>query len=476
MNECKSISLLRGVIPTALVVCGFTPVLAQDFVLETSTLHPIFGETTSGHYTGCAWVDYDGDDDLDLFVINPSANDLYRNDGAGVFTPITTGILVTDGAVAARGTSWADYDNDGDLDCFISGIPSRLYQNDGSGNFTKVVTGEIFTEDNRGWSSGWVDYDNDGFLDLVISHPGGFVGGGPPTPNHLYHNDGPPNYSFTKVDTGAVTQGVAAYTHGSWYDYDEDGDMDLFMASGPASSSPRPDYIYVNQLTETGVAGFLRLTDTKLATDSMDGQTWSIMDYDLDGDLDAFISNWGQNSGLARRNRLYRNDGGVYTEILGEPLATDLDVSLSNVWGDFDNDGDEDCFVANDGSYPSRYYINNGDGSFTRVDTGFIAGNNNPNSGATVGDYDDDGDLDLFVAGAGPGNRLLFYNELSSANHWLKVRPQGVYSNRSAIGAVARVKATIGGSPVWLRRQVSASNSFMGHNMLDLHFGLGDAA
>jgi len=150
---------------------------AEFFTRVTDTTNPIVKEFSNNSYVGCAWIDYNNDQLEDLFVINNNANQLYRNDGGGSFTRITSGPLVTDVGFF-RGVSWADYDNDGDIDCFVTGNAWGLYRNDGAGNFSKVTDADIATVDSRGWSPAWADYDNDGNLDLVIAYPAGFVGGG----------------------------------------------------------------------------------------------------------------------------------------------------------------------------------------------------------------------------------------------------------------------------------------------------------
>ncbi len=448
---------------------------AQEFTRVSSALNPIVTGSTTGHYTGASWVDYDNDNDVDLFVASSGGSQLYRNDGGGAFTRITTGVLVTTALNTPRGITWGDYDNDGDIDCFIAGVTSGLFQNDGVGNFTKIATGDIATTDTRGWSCGWADYDRDGYLDLAISFPSGFVTL-PNVPNHLFHNDGPPSYSFTRVDTGVIVTGLEPYTNGTWSDYDDDGDIDFFMGSGPANSIGGVDFLYKNEQSETGNAGFSRITTTPIATDILDGQTWNWIDYDNDGDLDGFVTNWGGAAPALRTNKLYRNDGGVYTTITTGPLVNDISVSLSNVWGDIDNDGDIDVVVITDGGYPLRQYDNNGDGTFSAVVSGDVPATTALNSGGSLGDYDSDGDLDLFVCGPTTSRRL-FNNTADQAfgYKWLNCHLVGVKSNRSVIGAVVKIKATIDGTPVWQRRDVSASNSFMGHNDLDPHFGLKNA-
>ncbi|MFN0158584.1 MAG: CRTAC1 family protein, partial [Bacteroidota bacterium] len=200
------------------------------------------------------------------------------------------------------------------------------------------------------------------------------------------------------------------------------------------------------------------------------------VDYDNDGDLDAYLTNYsgGNSSGMA--NRLYRNDGGVFTRISTGTIVTDIAFSLSSVWGDYDNDGDQDVYVTNDGSgvvgQQDRYYRNNGNGTFTFASNALTV--NQTRRGATAGDYDNDGDLDIFAAGPSTA-RALYRNDTENGNHWIKVRCVGSSSNRSAIGARIRIKATINFQPVWQLREISAQNSFNGQNSLEVHFGLGDA-
>ena len=451
---------------------------AQPFTRITDPANPIVMDAGSSGFNGASWIDFNNDGRLDLFV---NRGFLYRNDGGGNFTRITThGIGVGQIQSQGSGNSWADFDNDGRVDCYYSGGTSQLYHNTGTEIFSPVRTGAVAdTFAARGWACAWADYDNDGYVDLIVTNPAGFVSTGP-SPNHLFHNNGPPDYTFTSIDTGVVVTGLAPYTVATWADYDNDGDMDLFIGSGPATGVPAPDYLYRNMLTETGTAYFVRITTPPIATDLVDGQVWNWIDYDNDGDLDAFLTNYsGNGGGVGRPNNLYRNDGnGVFTRMTAAQvgsIVSDADFSLANVWGDFDNDGDLDVFVTNGTGSPVRYYKNNGDGTFARVDTGIVVTGTARHCGITCGDYDSDGDLDLFIDGPGTA-RGLYRNDLPPGNGWINLKLTGVQSNRSAIGAKVRAKAHINGVDVWQRRDVSAQNSFNGQNMLNVHFGFGNAA
>ncbi|MCI0691178.1 FG-GAP-like repeat-containing protein [candidate division KSB1 bacterium] len=450
---------------------------SQTFVKITDSTNPITtSEASTNGYVGASWIDFNNDGRLDLFA---NRLYLYRNDGSGAFTKIASGIGANQTQTIGSGNSWADYDNDGDLDCFYSGGTSRLYRNNGDGTFTPITTGEIGDSlATRGWACAWADYDHDGNVDLIITHPAGFVGQMPPTPNHLFHNDGPPNYTFTRVTAGEFVTALAPYTVATWSDYDNDGDIDLFIGSGPANGNFAPDYLYRNMLKETGAANFERITTAPIATDLVDGQVWNWIDYDNDGDLDAFLTNYGASqttNGLA--NNLYRNDNGIFTRMTGAQvgsIVTTVDASLASVWGDFDNDGDLDVLVTQEQGRSRRYYRNNGDGTFTSAGTGdFVAGTNR-HASATAGDYDNDGDLDIYVTGAS-ATKALFRNDLTNGNSWINILCIGTASNRSAIGAKVRAKATIDGKAIWQLREISSQNTFNGQSMLNAHFGFGNA-
>lgn len=446
------------------------PKMGQSFERVREGPHTISQSST----TGASWIDYDNDRDLDLFITNSRSgtrNVLYRNED-GTFTESPAGPLVTDPSFW-RGHCWADYDNDGHLDVFVTGSTSMLYHNEGDGQFSRVALANSI----RGWGCAWGDYDNDNYVDLVITHPAGFMGV-PSVSNYLFRNKG--DGSFERLTTTPITSDLAPFTIPSWSDFDLDGDLDLFIASGPADGTTAPDFLFRNQLSETGEASFARITEGVIATDAVDGQVWNWIDYDNDADLDAFLTNWGASfGGLA--DHLYRNDDGVYTRVTSGPLATARGVSLASIWGDFDNDADQDVFVTNGSSnQPNTFYINNGDGSFTRRTDGPMASDRAVSWGASAGDYDDDGDLDLYVAngnGTPSGQQnFLYRNNTDDGYHWLRIQLLGRSSNRTAIGAMVRIKATVDGTPLWQMREVSSQNSFLGHNAFDVHFGLKDAA
>jgi hypothetical protein len=435
--------------------------------------NPIVAATVSGAYTGAAWVDADGDGLLDLAIVRKPT--MFRNLGGGQFAEANAALPSQSNAL---GTTWADYDNDADLDCFLSanngvGNSSSLYRNDGGFVFTKITTGDIGNHAfNSGWGSAFGDIDDDGYVDLVIAAANGF--GGTTHVNRLLYNNG--DGSFTNIDSTAVTDSLDAHTVPTWSDYDQDGDIDLFIGSGEVTVLS-PDNLFKNVLVESGSWGFERITAAPIATDLVDGQVWNWIDYDNDQDLDAYLTNYN----AALTNFLYRNDSGTYVRMSAVDVGSIVSApgqALASVWADFDNDGDVDCVVTNDSGTPCDYFENDGDGTFTEDTTSGLATAAGPHYGATAGDYDRDGDLDLYVHG-GTATKRLYRNDAAGSNGWVEITLTGAGapggSNLAAIGAKVRLKATIGGAPVWQLREVSAQNSFNSMNMLDVHFGLGDA-
>ena len=339
-----------------------------------------------------AWGDYDNDGDLDLALAgwtgSAAVSRIYRNDGGGVFVDIGAGLTGAEDCSLA----WGDYDRDGDLDLAIAGwsgaYASRIYQNAGGGVFTDIGAGLV------GVSLGslaWGDYDNDGDLDLALTGwNGSYI-------SRIYRNAG--GGVFT--DIGAALAGVR-YSSLAWGDYDNDGDLDLALAGYNGSGLSR---IYQN----AGGGVFIGFS-TGLADVYGCQLAWG--DYDNDGDLDLALAG---DTGAVRSSAIYQNTGGgVFTNI-GAGLTGVSNASLA--WGDYDNDGDLDlALTGHTGSAPvSLIYRNAGGGVFTDSGaglTGVFIGS------LAWGDYDNDGDLDLALAGsAGIGSVSQVYrNNLGTPN------------------------------------------------------------
>ncbi|MBN2104631.1 VCBS repeat-containing protein [bacterium] len=293
------------------------------------------------------------------------------------FTPSGTGPVVTDGG-SSMGCAWEDFDNDGDADLFVAndiGEDNFLYENNGDGTFIKITSGDVVTDGGVSWSGSWTDYDNDGDADLFVTHLGGN--------NRLYENDG--SGTFTKITSGAVVSTTASSRGCSWCDYDNDGDADLFVANG----NDENNFLF----TSNGDGTFTQVTTGPVVTDGGYSTTGTWSDVDLDGYMDLFVTNTtGQN------NCLYLNNGdGTFTKETSECLVTDGGESWTASWGDTDNDGDMDLFVGNNAE-ANFFYVNNGGGSFTKVTTGALVAGADHSRSSTWGDVNNDGHLDLVVS------------------------------------------------------------------------------
>jgi hypothetical protein len=403
---------------------------------------------------GSSWGDYDKDGYIDLFVtsmrglLGVKTNYLYNNNGDGTFTKITQGDIVTD-TLGGVGSSWGDYDNNGFLDLFVTTEPNLLYRNDGNGTFTKITSGDIVS-DSAAFGS-WGDYDNDGYLDLFAAT---LIGD-----NLLYHNNG--DGTFTKITVGVIVNDGGTSLGANWGDYDNDGYLDLFVANG----DDEDNFLYHNN----GDGTSSKITQGAIVNDggNSEGSSWG--DYDNDGYLDLFVANGFVGP---QNNFLYRNNGdGTFTKITTGDIVNDGGNSFGSSWGDYDNDGFLDMFVANgDSTFPDNFlYNNNGDGTFTKITAGIIVNDGGWSQGCNWGDYDNDGFLDMYVS-----NRQLYLNN-GNSNNWINIMLFGTQSNTSAIGTKVRVKSIINGNPTWQMREVFGQTSWGGQNSLNAEFGLGDA-
>ena len=432
------------------------------------------------YWTGAAWVDIDQDDDLDLFLTNrqpetlPALNRLLINNNDHFE-------LATNHFLASEPGFWfsvniIDYNNDGLTDIYVAGIPGALYRNLGGGDFEKVATGDIATLSAAGIASAWGDFNLDGNLDMILMRPNWMPLPpifGPPPPPQVYINSGAPDYVLNQVDTSYLP-GDETFLQPTLFDVDDDGDLDVFTGMG--SGAPKRDFILINKYVETGAIQFVRDENSMLSKEMLEGNHWSFPDIDNDGDFDAFVTNWAVKKGdhnHPKNNNLYENRNGIYEKKADNMLMSTYTMSSTASWGDFDNDGDLDFVEVNDSTYSLKYFRNDGTGVFTPMLAGDLGKTVKHQSGISIGDYDNDGDLDIFIPGR-ESQSSLFRNDVENENKWLKLRLEGTTSNRSAIGAsLFLTTVAADGSTAVQSRHVSGSNTFFGSNALDQHFGLG---
>ena len=429
--------------------------------------------STPGDSRSVNFIDVNNDGWEDLFITNGpeggATNYLYLNNGDGTFTAVSGGDIVTTTG-SYDGATFADYDNDGDADGFVVtwwGQKNHFFQNEGNGAFTEDISIAPALPNTYSETASWGDYDNDGWLDLYVSNSGGDL------KNLLYHNNG--DGTFTKISTGAQSTDAFTSRGVTWIDFDLDGDEDLYVANEAGQAN--------NFYRNNGDGTFTKITTGPEVSDSRSTMSASWGDIDNDGDPDLYTTNSGNFVG--QQNQLYINNGdGTFTEVTTGDAVTDIGCSFSSAFEDYDNDGDLDLVVSNgfcNGNILNFLYLNDGAGNFTR-DLSSIVDLSTPCSyGVAWGDVNNDGFPDLCFATCNNNNPFLnpkdiFYLNNGNGNHWLKVKLEGTTSNRSAIGAKVRVKATINGKPVWQYREVTAQSGYCSQNSMIVHFGLGNAA
>lgn len=388
---------------------------------------------------GVAWGDYDADGYADLYLSQAGANVLTRSVGDGTFTDVTAAPL--DDAGAGQGVAWCDFDRDGDLDLALANLggPDRVFRNEG-GSFVTVSLPPGSASDSS-TSVSWADFDRDEDLDLYLGRCDG--------PNLLLRNVG---YGFVEAvgvlaDAGS-TYGVA------WGDCDNDGDQDLYVANHG------PNRLYRNE----GNGTFTDITAPPL-DDGGEGYGVAWGDVDNDGDLDLYVGN-----GEAGTNRLLRNDGGSFTDVTAGPLSG-LGSTRSVSWADVDLDGDLDLLLVSADS-TNELLRNDLGGVFTDVTPPALAVGGAAGQGAAWGDYDGDGDLDLYLANASGANVLGTSLSSLSTAHWLGVDLVGVVSGLGGLGS--RVRAVAGGSAQV--REVDGGSGYLSQGSATVVIGLGTSA
>jgi hypothetical protein len=457
VRKAMKIVLLPTVLGALIVFFSIVARAQSSFLIVADTTNPVVNfKPTPAPYKGTSWIDLDGDHNIDLFV---APNVLFKNLGHGQFIRLPNAPWDM-GQQLAAGGSWGDLDNDGDPDLLTANYNASLFKQE-KGVFQKIndlLPG--LGNDYPAWDCVLADPDANGRLDPLWVHARGFHPVGP-FPARFYLQDQQGKFqAFKGIE---LCDSLAPYTIPIWADYDLDGDLDLFVGSGPGGK-PGPDFCYKNLLRERGTFTLERLLAAPFGQ-MEDGQVYSFPDVDNDGDRDICLTNY-----MGAPSRFWRNVNGEYRA--ENHTFTTRRANLSNSWVDLDNDGDLDGVFTKDSAAYVILYWNDGYGNFRKTQTPAHPGRSI--AGISIGDYDNDGDLDFYTNG-GANARTLYQNALQSTSNWVQLSLEGVSSNRSSIGALLRLKARINGQWVWQMREISAHNAFQSQNDLRVHFGLGNA-
>jgi hypothetical protein len=448
---------------------------------------------------GAAFLDFDKDGFIDIFMTtgiydkkvnkdhptreNPH-NKLFRNLGNGSFEDVTKSAKLTTQGYG-MGVSVCDYDNDGFPDIYVTDFgPNILYHNNGDGTFSDVTERAGVAGNECSVGSVWFDYDNDGLADLYVGNyihfdinykffyaPDGFPGplAYEGEPDILYHNLGNGKFENVTEKLGLLkpdgrAMGVAAA------DYDNDGWVDIFVAN---------DHMIHSLFHNEQGKGFKDLAiQAGVAANEMGDATTSMSadfgDINSDGNLDLFVSDDNYCA-------LFRNEGnGIFSErsnVAGIAQPSGQHVGWASSFFDFDNDGDQDIYKVN-GEIQHEYgeedqlFENDGTGTFTEVSTahGEYFKKEYVGRGACLGDYDNDGDVDVYIANLN-SKGILLRNDGGNRNNWLIIDLEGVQSNRDGIGA--RVKLTAGNKTQYFNKE--SASGYLSQNDPRIHCGLGKA-
>ena len=429
--------------------------------------------------SGCAFLDYDNDGWMDIFLVNTGPceffhpdpakrprNALYRNNRDGTFTDVTARAGL-EGVAFGVGVAVGDYDGDGFPDLYVTGYGrNTLYHNNGDGTFTDVTEKAGVADPNWSTSAVWFDYDNDGKLDLFVCSfveygmgnkylcgdnrvgkhfyciPRLFKG----RASKLYHNNG--DGTFTEVGQFTDIGKKLGKSHGVVAtDINNDGWMDLFV-----SNDTEPNYLFVNRghakFEEVGFNAGVAYSDAGRARSGMGVDS---ADYDNDGKLDLYVANIDH-----ERFSIYHNDGDENFSDAAADTGVGQATRLLSGWGlkffDYDNDGNLDLIQSN--GHPDDMVEVDTEGVTYREPLLLFHGNGKTLQnvsaqagpafqqfwsarGLAIGDFDNDGGIDVLINNNG-GEPLLLHNEVGRRNNWLGVRLIGRTCNIDAVGAWVR--------------------------------------
>jgi ASPIC/UnbV protein/type IX secretion system substrate protein/VCBS repeat protein len=385
-----------------------------------------YGVSTWGG--GVSFYDFnnDGWDDLTFATTNGVEVLFFENNKDNTFSLIDLGI---NDIYRTKQVTWVDYDNDGDKDFFatsISGL-NKFYRNDGNLSFTDIsLTSGLFTTNLYTYGASFGDIDNDGDLDVFIANRDDITEN---QRSYLYRND---NGFFVDItESAGLSLSNELSFCSAFFDYDNDGDQDLYVAN---DKLPNINRLYQND----GTGNFTDVSVFSLAGIAIDAMSTTIDDYNNDGWFDIYVTNTPDG------NYHLRNNGdGTFTDVAADVGTGFYSIGWGAVFLDADNDADLDLYVSGmtdgtNGNLPSAFYENQGDDTYLIPTSIGFANDTRVSFSNAIGDFNNDGYPDIVVMND-TDNNFLWENTTTNSNNWLKIKLQGVTSNRDGIGSKIEV-------------------------------------
>lgn len=433
----------------ALLILANHGLFAQLSYVDRSLRAGIF-DLGSNHGVSIGDINNDGLEDVYVAVRTAgTTNKLYLNRGGIMFEEIGVQAGVAD-IGASTAATWGDINNDGFIDLYVGNTdsPNMLYLNNGDLTFTNITEEAMVGDEFDPRSVHFADVDNDGWLDIYVHNFD--------TQNVLYKNNGDKTFSDFTLESGALDIGPAMGT--IFFDMDDDGDQDLYVLNDGSKNA-----FFKNN----GDGTFENISEGSGLDIGCSCMGADFGDYDLDGDYDIYITNWGINF-------LFENNGdGTFTD-KGEFFEVDdKGVGWGTFWFDYDNDGYQDIYLANNQSLsnvPNILYRNKGGNEFEVVSTDSPIESPFTSFGTAAVDVDNNGFQDIVVANWGGNSRNRLYVNENREGNAILIKAIGTKSNASAIGANVIIKA--GGKQQM--DQVNGATGYASQSSLVLHFGLGE--
>ncbi|MWB93115.1 CRTAC1 family protein [Flavobacterium sp. GA093] len=446
--------------------------------------------------------DFNNDDYLDIVTSDWSLDGVmhyYQNDKKGKFTDVSKNSELGR-FKGGLNMIQADYDNDGDTDIFVlrgawmrqyGRQPNSLLRNNDDGTFTDVTIKSGLYSEFPTQAGNWNDFNNDGFLDLFIGNESSDTES---YPSELYLNN--QDGTFTNVAKEAKCD-IVSYIKGvTAVDYDNDGDIDLFL-----SGMNKKKILLKNTGLKSGIPQFKEVTDQAglAGINVMTFPTW-FWDYDNDGWQDIFVCGYQYTGSVAgemamealnipnNSSKMYlyhNNQNGTFSDVSNESGLSKTVFAMGSNFGDIDNDGFLDMYLGTGNPdykslTPNKLFRNMGNGKFADVTVSGRVGNLQKGHGVAFNDLDNDGNTDIFIemGGAYIGdsfNNSLYLNPGQNKNHWIKLQLEGTDSNRSAIGTKVKVSFREKGVSRSVYRILNSGGSF-GASALRMEIGVGQAS